>query len=94
MTLLELCEPLFQYVCRLNRLARKGGRADPAQVAAEIRALMGDLRARAEKHPQLMPQVERIELPLIFFADFMVRESRLNYGSAWKGLAAERREVP
>jgi type VI secretion system protein ImpK len=27
MTLLELTEPLFQYVCRLNRLARKSGMA-------------------------------------------------------------------
>lgn len=27
MTLLELTEPLFQYVCRLNRLARKSGAA-------------------------------------------------------------------
>ena len=27
MTLLELIEPLFQYVCRLNRLARKSGMA-------------------------------------------------------------------
>ena len=25
MTLLELTEPIFQYVCRLNRLARKSG---------------------------------------------------------------------
>ena len=25
MTLLELTEPLFQYVCRLNRMARKSG---------------------------------------------------------------------
>ena len=27
MTLLEITEPLFQYVCRLNRLARKSGAA-------------------------------------------------------------------
>ena len=25
MTLGDLCEPMFVYMCRLNRLARKGG---------------------------------------------------------------------
>ena len=32
MTLLELIEPLTQYVCRLNRSARKGGQFEHAQV--------------------------------------------------------------
>ena len=32
MTLLELSEPLFQYICRVNRSARKGGNYDLAQV--------------------------------------------------------------
>ena len=27
MTLLDVCEPLFQYVCRLSRAARKGASA-------------------------------------------------------------------
>jgi type VI protein secretion system component VasF len=30
MTLLQLTEPLFQYMCRLNRLARRAGGAKPA----------------------------------------------------------------
>ena len=30
MTLLQLTEPLFQHVCRLNRVARRGGPAKPA----------------------------------------------------------------
>lgn len=29
MTLLQLTEPLFQYICRLNRIARRGGAAKP-----------------------------------------------------------------
>ena len=34
MTLLELCEPLFQYICRLNRSARKGGQPRPGAASA------------------------------------------------------------
>lgn len=33
MTLLELTEPLFQYICRLNRVARKGGPAPSGNTA-------------------------------------------------------------
>ena len=30
MTLLEITEPLFQYICRLNRIARRSSGAKPA----------------------------------------------------------------
>ena len=33
MNLLELTEPLFQYVCRLNRLARRSGAAAKGDTA-------------------------------------------------------------
>src|SRR5258706_5551975 len=38
MTLLELTEPLFQYVCRLNRVARKAGAAPTGETTFLTRA--------------------------------------------------------
>ena len=38
MTPLDLCEPLFQYVCRVNRSARKNIVYDIEQVRSEIEA--------------------------------------------------------
>lgn len=93
MTLLELCEPLFQYLCRLNRLARKGGSADAGQVRAELKALFSNMRDRADREGALAIQWEKIELPLMFFADFMIRESRLSFAVQWKDLAHERGEM-
>ena len=46
-TLLDLCEPLFQYICRLNRSARKGGSYELAQVQSEIKALLADARGKS-----------------------------------------------
>ena len=37
MTLLDLSEPLFQYICRLNRSARKGGNYEMTQVQVIIK---------------------------------------------------------
>lgn len=59
MTLLELTEPLFQYICRLNRIGRRGSSAKPADTtfvaksevaaaAAARGANLDDVVARSE----------------------------------------------
>ena len=46
MTPVELCEPLFQFVCRLNRSARKGGDHDMDQTRAEAKGILADIMMR------------------------------------------------
>jgi type VI protein secretion system component VasF len=88
-TLLDLCEPVFQYVCRLNRLGRKAGGSglDAGQVRADLRSLINDARTQAER-AGVRSQFEKVELPLVYFADFMVRDSRLPFASSWRDIAA------
>lgn len=93
MTLLELCEPFFQFVCRLNRSARKGVKFEPAAVRADLKALLGDLRERGSTTPGLAEQFDRVELVLMCFADFMIKESRLDFAGKWQDLAHERNET-
>lgn len=93
MTLLELCEPLFQYVCRLNRSARKGGTHDLARTRGEILGLLEDMKAKAAPDPRLADQYREIELVLLFFVDFMVKESQLSFAGDWSELAWERNEL-
>jgi type VI protein secretion system component VasF len=117
MTLLQLTEPLFQYVCRLNRIARRGaaakssggdttyislgpktesgartvappaparaGTLDYAVARAEIKALLEDMMAKANKDGRLMQQAKKIELPLIFFLDSMISDSKLAFANQW-----------
>jgi type IV/VI secretion system ImpK/VasF family protein len=89
MTLVELCEPLFQHVCRLNRGARKGVSPDAAQARAEIKAIFADLRSRASSEPGLSEAYGRIEIVVMYFADSMIRESRLAFARDWQELARE-----
>ncbi|MFN0131656.1 MAG: DotU family type IV/VI secretion system protein [Phycisphaerales bacterium] len=93
MTLLELCEPLFQYVCRLNRLARKGASIEPEEVRSQVRQMLTTMRTKANAVPGLGPQFEKVELPLIFFVDFMIRDSALPFARRWHDLAQERNEL-
>ncbi len=93
MTLLQLCEPLLLYVCRLNRSARKGGAYGLGQVRGEIKGMLEDVRSRAAGDPNLVAQYEKTELVLLFFVDFMIKESRLSFAKDWDELAYERDEL-
>lgn len=96
MTLIEIAEPLFQYICKLNRLGKASGQISQRLVRDEVKGILADARAKAEKNG-LATAFDKIELPLIFFADFMIRESKL--ARAWAGeggyknIAEERREL-
>lgn len=93
MTLLELCEPLFQYVCRLNRLARSNCTLEMDQVRNEIKRIFEVIRAESLNNAELTGQYEKIELPLIFFVDFVIKESKLTFAYDWYELGRERNEL-
>src|SRR5437762_1337760 len=125
MTLLQLTEPLFQYICRLNRVARRGAGGKPAgdttfisltRAAAasaspalparaanldysvarsEIKALLEDIMPKAATDLRLTQQARKIELPLVFFVDSMISESKLSFAGEWNQnrLAYDRQEL-
>jgi type IV/VI secretion system ImpK/VasF family protein len=95
MNLRELCEPLFLYVCLLNRAGRKGGSIDYRRARGEIESIFADMRAKAQATPGLSGQFEKVELALIFFVDSMIAESRWPAAREWheNRLAFERNEL-
>jgi type VI protein secretion system component VasF len=125
LSLLELCEPLFQYLCRLNRAGRltaggarpagkptgetvfftkpaasgsSGGRGlslDYAVVRSEVKALLEDIQQKSAADFRLASQAKKLDLPLIFFVDSLVSESRLPFAAQWNQnrLAYERNEL-
>src|SRR4051812_46563524 len=91
-SLMDLCEPLFQYICRLNRSARKGGNYELAQVQAEIKSILAESRQKSVGM-NLSDQWDKTELVLMFFSDFMIKESMLPWAREWKELAFDRQEM-
>jgi len=83
MKLAELCEPIFQYVCRLNRAGRKTARMDFAVARGEVTAIFEEMRAKAASDPRLNSQFKGVEMPLVFFVDSMISESGLSFASQW-----------
>ena len=93
MTLLELCEPLFQYICRLNRLARSSSTLEMDHVRNDIKKIFEAMKAEALNNAALTTQYEKIELPLLFFVDFTIKESKLTFAYDWYELGRERNEL-
>ncbi|MFC1806684.1 DotU family type IV/VI secretion system protein [Planctomycetota bacterium] len=96
MTLLELCEPMFLYICRLNRSARKGGSGlEYSRVRAEIEGIFKEMKANADTDPGLVGQHEKVQEVLVYFVDSMVAESTLPFAEEWhrNRLAYERNEL-
>ena len=93
MTLPELCEPLFQYVSRLSRLSRMGHSMEMGQVRSDIKRILEEMKAGASGTAELISKYEKVELPLIFFVDFMIKESKLSFATEWLELGRERNEL-
>lgn len=94
MTLVQLTEPLFLYVGCLTRAAEHNTQFDVEQVRREIISIFADIRIKAEAHPALAYQYDRtINLILIFYVDFMIKESDLNIADEWVELAFDEQEL-
>lgn len=95
MKLLELYEPLFQYICRLNRMARSQSQPDMGRVRSEIKGLFEEVNRTVAGDVSLLNQVRELERPMVFFVDNLIVGSRLNFASQWasKRLASEWNEL-
>jgi type VI protein secretion system component VasF len=93
--LLDLCEPLFQAVCRLNRMGRKGSSTDYPTARSEITTIFEQMNTTARTDLALSEQFRKVEMPLIFFVDSMISESSLRFAAEWNRnrLAYERNEL-
>ncbi|HWD91484.1 MAG TPA: DotU family type IV/VI secretion system protein [Verrucomicrobiae bacterium] len=95
MKLLETYEDLFQFVCRLNRVAKTDAQPDYGRIRSEVKTVLDEINRRAVADVQLMNQVKKLELPIIFFVDNLICTSRLKFAPQWaeNRLAKERNEL-
>ncbi len=84
-SLIAHCEPLFQAVCRLNRIGRiqRGSTIDYAQTRSELEEQFEVLARIARGDIALGEQYRKVELPLICFVDSMLSESALPFAPKW-----------
>ena len=73
MNLLELCEPTFLYICKVNRVYRNGGTLELKKVQLDIANLREDIQSKlSQEGSALNNQFEAIELAYVYFIDSML----------------------
>lgn len=76
MTLAELCEPLFQYLCQFNATSRSGVHYLYPEVRRNVDDLLERIRTTANSDPRLVGVYDKAtEESLIFFVDHFFSES-------------------
>jgi len=63
------------------------------QVRNDIKKIFEAIKAEALNNAALTTQYEKIELPLLFFVDFTIKESKLTFAYDWYELGRERNEL-
>lgn len=85
MTLPELCEQLFQYMCMVNRAARTptGAILDYEGLRETVQEAFTRMKNNSKDDPRLSAQLAKVEEPLIFFVDSMIADSSLPLAPRW-----------
>jgi type VI protein secretion system component VasF len=76
MTPLDLCEPLFLFVCKVNRSKRKGGPTfEPQQLRTEVEKILRDMAKQSYADRDLTLQYNALKPVLLAFVDLMAEQA-------------------
>lgn len=89
----KICRPLLQCVCDYWQYTGAGNRPDKDIFLRQINLLLSEAKEDAAKSPALEKEFSRIERPLIFFIDYMVKEGNFPFGGEWRELARDYNEL-
>lgn len=85
MTAYQLYEPVFLYMCQINRLARNGAHLHYADVRSAIETMLAQIKAYADQNAYLREQVRELDNPIRYFIDYLIMEpkSKLPFAEQW-----------
>ena len=93
MNLKQVCHPLFQYVCSLYRHHENGQVPPEDKVRADMRHCFESMRDSVLGNTILADQLSKMELPLVFFVDYMIKEGPFEFSQNWVELARDFNEL-
>jgi type VI protein secretion system component VasF len=89
----ELCRPVFICLCNYWQLNQAGYPPRAEKFREDIEASLEDAKLHAVADPVLFREYERIERPLVFFIDFMVKEGGFPFNREWRELGRNYNEL-
>jgi type VI protein secretion system component VasF len=89
----ELCRPVLGVFCNYWQLNQTGTPPPLKKFRDDIEAALKDAKRNAAEDPALDRDYERIERPLVFFIDYMVKEGNFPFNRAWRELGRNYNEL-
>lgn len=89
----KLCRPLLTCVCDYWQYIRAGNNPDKDDFLRRIDLLLAEAKDSAAKSPALEREFARMERPLVFFVDYMVKEGGFPFAGQWRELARKYNEL-
>ncbi|MDR2659266.1 MAG: DotU family type IV/VI secretion system protein [Spirochaetaceae bacterium] len=88
-----LCQPVFTCLCNYWQLNEMGYPPSMEKFKEDIENTLEDVKYSAGSNPTLSRDYKRIELPLVFFIDYMVKEGSFPFKNEWRELARNYNEL-
>ena len=82
MNALDACEEFFSYICGIIRTSAVGGNVEFHKLKTDVLKQLDKVETKAFES-RLGEQWKNIKLPLIFFVDSLISESRLSCAAEW-----------
>ncbi|MDR3302723.1 MAG: DotU family type IV/VI secretion system protein [Spirochaetaceae bacterium] len=89
----KLCEPVLSLVCNYWQLAGLGTEIDKARFRRELEDALLHAKEASKAESALEHEYSRIERPLVFFVDYVVKEGKFPFKHEWRELARKYNEL-
>lgn len=89
----SLCYPILRGVCNYWQLVSIGSEPTMEQFRHDIESQLENAKTQAGKNSVLAQEYARIERPLIFFIDYMVKEGNFPFRREWRELGRTYNEL-
>jgi len=89
----KLCRPLILQVCESCNCARAGAQIDGDKLKNDIMNSLEEIRHQCESDALLAHDFQKVEQPLIFFIDYVIKEGNFPFSKAWVPIARSHQEL-
>jgi type IV/VI secretion system ImpK/VasF family protein len=83
MSLIKLCNPIFQYICFLKRDADNMAEVSYEEAKNTILSKLNNIQNNLKRETRLWRQYTSVKLSLLFFIDSIICESELTFSNEW-----------
>lgn len=89
----KVCGPVLACLCNYWQFVGIGGQPEMEQFRRDIEARLAEAGEKAAADPALARVYPKVERPLVFFIDYMVKEGNFPFRKEWRELARKYNEL-